>query len=264
MNVGETHRNGRILNCLPSRGTAHDWRIEHADRADPDRAGAPIPPSKDLREPWWTIADQKRTGSCVGWATADSVLRWYFTKAGRLATGQLLSARFIWMAAKESDEFDTHPTTFIEAEGTSIKTALDVARIYGALPEVDLPFENGRLFQEDAEALYSIAARYKIARYHNLGRDPADWRKWLATRGPILTRLLCDETWMHVGPDGVLERYDESSTLGGHAIALVGYEPDCFIVRNTWGRAWGDEGYAYAREAYAMAAFTEAYGVVVY
>ncbi len=43
--------------------------------------------------------------------------------------------------------------------------------------------------------------------------------------------------------------------------ALVGYTPDRFIVRNSWGTSWGDQGFAYASVAYAQAAFTEAYGV---
>jgi C1A family cysteine protease len=34
-------------------------------------------------------------------------------------------------------------------------------------------------------------------------------------------------------------------------------------VRNSWGLAWGDKGFAYASDAYAAAAFTEAYGVVL-
>ena len=31
--------------------------------------------------------------------------------------------------------------------------------------------------------------------YFNLGRELDDWRVWLATKGPILTRLDVDSTW---------------------------------------------------------------------
>jgi C1A family cysteine protease len=45
-------------------------------------------------------------------------------------------------------------------------------------------------------------------------------------------------------------------------VALVGYTPDRFIVRNSWGTTgWGDQGFGYASLAYAQDAFTEAYGV---
>ena len=46
-------------------------------------------------------------------------------------------------------------------------------------------------------------------------------------------------------------------------MALVGYTPDRFIVRNSWGTPWGDKGFGYASSAYAQAAFTESYGVAL-
>src|SRR5215212_9819703 len=92
----------RILNCLPSQDTQKDWTIDNALEAGV-LAAAPLPASVDLREAWWQIGDQGSTGACVGWATADAVLRWHFVKAGRLAQNELLSPRFIWMAAKETD-----------------------------------------------------------------------------------------------------------------------------------------------------------------
>src|SRR5688572_28749678 len=118
----------RILKCLPSRDTEKDWQFHNAAEAGVLAAPAVIPSTKNLREDWWKIGDQRATGSCVGWATVDSVLRWHFVKAGRLAKDELLSVRFQWMASKETDQFLSRPTTFIEVEGTSLKSALDVAR----------------------------------------------------------------------------------------------------------------------------------------
>ena len=91
----------RILNCIPSEGTENDWGFRHADQAGLLASAGAIPDSKDLRETWWTIGDQRATGSCVGWASADSLLRWHFVKSGKLTTSQLLSPRFMWMAAKD-------------------------------------------------------------------------------------------------------------------------------------------------------------------
>ena len=100
----------------------------------------PCPPELDLREAWHEVADQGHTTSCVGWALADSVLRWQLVKSGRLAPDERLSARYVWMASKEFDERIKYPSTFLEEDGTSLKAGLDVVRKWGLPLERELPF----------------------------------------------------------------------------------------------------------------------------
>ncbi|CAK9030609.1 unnamed protein product [Durusdinium trenchii] len=40
---------------------------------------------------------------------------------------------------------------------------------------------------------------------------------------------------------------EERPVCGGHAVCAVGYDDfqQCFIVRNSWGEDWGDQGYFY-------------------
>lgn len=258
-------KNDRILNCIPSRETYRDWRFKNAVDAGHVTEAAGIPKSKDLREDWWDIGDQNNTGSCVGWATADSVLRWYFVKAHRLAKDNKLSVRFIWMASKETDEYNDYPSTFLELEGTSLKAAVDIARNYGCVEESILQFEPEKLYDGEPETFLAKASRYKILNYFNLGDNGLpDWdkvRTWIAKKGPVLTRLNVDETW-YENEAGVLDVY-KNPYDAGHAVALVGYTPDTFIVRNSWGTTWGDNGYGYASMEYARDAFTEAYGITL-
>ena len=222
--MARPRRQKRVLNCIPSRDTERDWRIEHARAAGvAGDAAARIPTRKDLRDTWWKVADQGSTGSCVGWATADSVLRWYLVKAGRLRKDELLAPRFVWMASKETDPFTSQPTTFIESAGTSIKTALDVARKFGLVRDAVLPFKTGGLYAGDTQTFYATAAQLKISSYFNLsGKSVADLRNWLATQGPIVTRLDVDKTWDDASlTKGNLDTYKASTARGGHAIAIV-------------------------------------------
>jgi C1A family cysteine protease len=259
----------RVLNVVPSQETERDWRIETADAAGLLAAApAATPKAKDLRETWWKIGDQGSTGSCVGWATADSLLRWHFVKGGRIKNTETLSKRFIWMASKETDEFSNSPTTFIENAGTSLKAALDVARKFGAVKENVLPFAGGALYPGDPATFYALAAQMKINSYFNLsfnrGGSFDSWRRWLSTHGPMLTRLDVDRTWDDADVNaGNLDEYMPKTRRGGHAVSIVGYTTDRFIVRNSWGTGWGDKGFAYASLAYAQDAFTEAYGISV-
>jgi hypothetical protein len=263
----------RILNVIPSPDTQRDWRYEHAVEAGIARGPAAVfPTTKDLREGWWDIGNQFSTGACVGWGTADSVLRWHFAKAGRLgkttSAADKLSPRFIWLASKETDVYTTYPTTMIEEAGTWLKAALDVGRNFGVVRMPALPFEPEQSWSGSQAAFYSLAAQFKISSYFNLspvpGTDPFNiWRDWIANHGPILTRLDVDATWDQAASDGNLDMYQPNTVHGGHCVALVGYTQSRFIVRNSWGTTWADKGYAYASLAYARAAFTEAYGVTI-
>ena len=62
---------------------------------------------------------------------------------------------------------------------------------------------------------------------------------------------------------GHLDVYRPSTVRGGHAVCIVGYTPDYFIVRNSWGTSWGNRGYAYASNKYAEDAFSDTYGAVL-
>jgi C1A family cysteine protease len=256
----------RICNLVPSRDIERDWKFSDALVAGLLTAPAALPPSVDLRKAWWSINNQGSTGSCVGWATADGVLRYHLVKANRLPNNKLLSPRFVWMASKETDEFNTRPETFIEEAGTSLKSAMDVVRKYGCVLDDDLPFNIATLMYPGSEnTFYASASTRKAANYTNLLKNTQQWKSWLASTGPILAGLNVDSTWDNAGSTaGKLDVFDPNSIRGGHAICIVGYTADRFIIRNSWGTTWGDKGFGYASAAYINAAFfAESYGITL-
>lgn len=247
--------------ALRSRGREDDYH--------PARAGlgqAPVPESVDLREPWHPVVDQGRTASCVGWTVADSIVRWHLVQAGRLAPDARLSARQVWMSAKETDKRTDYPSTFLEEDGTSLKAGLDVARRFGVVAEDALPWDRG-LAAGAPGAFYASA--HKIAAYFNLGDDGVPdratffgrWRRWLFEHGPIAVLIKVDKRIEHAGPE--LDGFDEASVAGSHCAALFGYGPDYFLLRSSWGPGWADGGYARMSLAYTAAAVIESYGITV-
>lgn len=263
----QTHR---ICNVVPSRNIELDWKIADAIAANAVdiTAAGPLPASFDLRQPWWDIGDQEATGSCVGWASTDSVMRYHMVKTGKLpqANGRL-SPRYTWMASKENDVFTARPTTFIEGGGTSLKAAMDILRKFGAVPESLLPFHiETNMYLGSENAFFATAAMRRITSYFNLAKNFASWRSWLVNQGPIMVGLSVDSTWDNATQtNGKLDIFHANTVRGGHAVCVVGYTNDNrFIVRNSWGKNWGDQGFAYASEAYINAAFfNESYGVTV-
>ncbi len=119
----------RFLNVERSPARERDWPARKDGRLKDD----PPPPARDLRagRPWFKVQDQEQTGSCVGFALADAVMRWQLVEQRRLLPTERLSARFIWMASKEirgqrlaPEEW--RPSTFLEEAPTNAKDALDV------------------------------------------------------------------------------------------------------------------------------------------
>src|SRR5580765_668204 len=263
----KTKFDGRICNLVPSKGTDKDWTYEDAVRSAALGAPAAIPTSKDLRQPtWWKINDQGNTGSCVGWATADGVVRWHMVGANRLDKNTLLSPRFVWMASKETDEFTTRPETFIEGAGTSLKAAMDIARKYGVVTDQLLPFKlQTQMFAGNENTFFAAAATRKVASYFNLQKNLAQWKNWIATNGPILAGLSVDASWDNATSNqGKIDTFQPNTVRGGHAICVCGYTPDRFIIRNSWGTSWGDKGFGYASAQYINDAFfNESYGVTL-
>jgi C1A family cysteine protease len=258
----------RICNVVSSRNTEDDWSLQIAIESNAIAAPpARTPSSVDLREDWWDIGDQESTGSCVGWASTDGVVRYHMVRAGRLPQDEHLSPRCTWMASKETDEFTNRPETFIEAAGTSLKAAMDVLRRYGSVLESLLPFHiTTNMYAGDGNAFYANAASRRIASYFNLQKDFRAWRTWLTINGPIMAGLLVDATWDNAkATNGNLDTFQPRTVRGGHAVCIVGYTTERrFIVRNSWGTNWGDKGFAYASEAYIRAAFfNESYGATV-
>lgn len=258
----------RICNLVPSKNTERDWDFSNALAAEAIEAPtAALPASVDLRQDWWAIGNQEITGSCVGWASTDGVARYHMVKTGKLAKPGALSARFTWMASKETDEFISRPETFIEGAGTSLKAAMEILRKYGSVPEAMLPFHIATtMFTGNENTFFATAATRRIAAYFNLAKNLNEWRTWLATKGPFMAGVMVDATWdKATATKGKLDTFQPNTTRGGHAICVVGYTTDKrFIIRNSWGTSWGDKGFAYASESYINAGFfNESYGVTI-
>ena len=257
----------RICNLVPSKGTETDWKYEDAVASGALGAVAALPASVDLRQGWWDVGDQGQTGSCVGWASADGVVRYHMVNANKLPKPGKLSPRFVWMASKETDEFVLRPESFIEEAGTSLKAAMDVCRKYGTVKMSLLAFDINTLMYTGAEnAFYAAAAQCRITSYFNLGKNLNQWKSWLATNGPILAGLSVDHTWDNAtATHGNLDTFLPNTVRGGHAVTIVGFTgTGRFIIRNSWGNAWGDKGFGYASPAYITGGFfDEAYGVTV-
>lgn len=255
---------GRILNCVPSFDKENDWTLDKAIAEG--LVNMNFPEVFDLREDWWEIGDQLDTSACVGWASTHGLLRWHLVKENRIAKEDQLSSWLTWMAAKDTDQ-DEATTSANIYSGVCLKAALDVLRKYGAVHEKDLPLDPDEFSVKFKTPEFSdLAAQMRIKGYYRvINNDDCNvdyLRMWIASQGPVLALVDTDSQWVRTSEHN-FEVYDEESVDGGHAVAIVGYTKDYFIVRNSWGTEFCDNGYVYCSNEYITKAFCEAYGIVV-
>ena len=213
-----------------------------------------------------SIHKQKdKDNSCVGYAIADMVYYLYLTKLDYRGEG--LSARFIWIASKETDEIKSHPTSFIQQAGTTLKAGLSICKKYGCVPNSIFPSEDDTLYKGTVEQFYAFASQYKISSYFNLKVDTPSrqiliWKMWLTQNSSIVVRVNIDKNWINYKGEK-LEYYNQYGLKRKHAVLIVGYNEDGFIIRNSWDKDWGDNGYATVSYSYAVDAFDESYGAIL-
>lgn len=83
----------------------------------------------------------------------------------------------------------------------------------------------------------SKAGSMKIRRYAMVG-SALGLKQALIMNGPCVGAFYVYNT----GSKFWKKEYGDSF-LGGHAISIVGWTKEGFIIRNSWGSSWGDKGY---------------------
>ncbi len=96
-----------------------------------------------------------------------------------------------------------------------------------------------------AEELARQAEKYRLpAEVYSV--DLKDLRKVLSAGYPVHIGMNTGEAFQKIGRDGVLDAAEQpSGDHGRHAMLVVGYIGNYFIIKNSWGEGWGDKGYFY-------------------
>ncbi len=73
-----------------------------------------------------------------------------------------------------------------------------------------------------------------------------DLRTVLSAGCPVQLAMNTGEAFGAIGRDGIFRSAEAPSGQHGcHAMLIVGYIGNFYIVKNSWGTAWGDKGYCY-------------------
>jgi C1A family cysteine protease len=214
-------------------------------------ASKKLPPRVDLRKQMSPVEQQGETNSCVANAVAGA---YEYLMLQHKGENYDVSRLFIYYNARYMDE----EAEKITDDGSFICYAIDGLREYGACSEETWKFDEEMVDEEPSEEAYTEASQFLVEEVENIPLDLNAWKSALAEGNPIIFGISTFQSFdSHRKPGLVPTPTTKEATReehGGHAMLCVGYsdKDEVFIVRNSWGEDWGDEGYCYISYKYMM------------
>lgn len=225
--------NGRPLNgCLFETTPSPAPRLNLA-------APANLPRRIDLRAQCSPVEDQGQTNSCVANAVVGA-LEMHQRKAGAPPTD--LSRLFLYYNARSLAQNEA------QDGGSFIHHGMAAVLAFGVCEERMWPFEPAMVTARPTEACFQNAQGYEAIQFARTPQgEPA--LAALAQGLPVAFGIvLPGECYQAAAQTGVVPSPDTipvQSAPSGHAMLIVGYDLDeqAYLVRNSWGPGYGDNGY---------------------
>jgi C1A family cysteine protease len=198
-----------------------------------------LPDMVDLRSQCPDVYDQGELGSCTANAIAFAC---EFDLHKQNEESYTPSRLFIYYNEREMEG------TVSSDSGAVIRDGMKSIDEFGFLPEVHWPYDETKFSIKPSPAVYAEAFKKNIALkdYGVVNQTDVEMKQAIASGYPIVLGFIVFESFMSqrvartgiVGAPRIHER-----PVGGHAVAIVGYDKHGWIVRNSWGKNWGMDGY---------------------
>ena len=223
----------------------YGWIPDLPDQRDhcysvPVMEPAALPPHVDLTAQCPAVYDQGQLGSCTGNAIAGAI---QFDKLKQKLDGATPPSRlFIYFNERVIEG------TVESDSGAQIRDGIKSVAKLGACDEPLWPYDIAKFKIKPTEHCFEEALKHTALDYQRLPQTLLTMKGCLAAGYPFVFGFTVYESFE--GPvvaqtgavpmPGVGEK-----ALGGHAVLAVGYDDKSgrFIVRNSWGSAWGKSGY---------------------
>lgn len=207
--------------------------------------------SVDLRASASPVEDQGHIGSCTANATAGAIE--LLDRVGD-STHWERSRLFLYYFARMERNWEH------EDHGAFLRDCMKVANKIGICPEEVWPYNVNRVNDYPGADARSAAAGHALTEYYRIvGVTSTKVRAALNSGCPIVFGAAIYDSFVNVDMMGVITLPKATDKPAGwHAMCAVGYKPGYIIVRNSWGKNWGDNGYCYMPNDY----FKESKGLV--
>ena len=193
-----------------ANGDSLDWRAEGAVNA---------------------IQNQGSCGSCWSFSTMASV-----EGAHAIATGELVKLA-------EQQLVDCATRFNNGCNGGSMAFAFTYLKSNDAVTEASYPYtaKDGTCYQDSAES-----SGVRTTGHTNVEQNSSSQLKAAVTQGVVSVAIQANRLVFQSYSSGIFDSTSCGTRLD-HGVALVGYGSedgqDYWILRNSWGTTWGEEGY---------------------
>lgn len=199
----------------------------------------------DMRKMFGPIKDQKTLGACSAFAIT-SIFEYFLYKKNNIHIS--LSERFLYYNSLYNDGE-------VKDNGISLFNAIKSASEKG-ISKDEFCLYNINLFNEKpSEEAYTDAQQRIVTKAMNVKLEHQHIVSALSEGYPVAVSLKIYNSFAD-GFGGFVYKPTEEDYSGGqcgnHAMVICGYseEDKVYIVRNSWGKSFGDKGYCYIPFSY--------------
>ena len=255
----------KIPQKLIALGQTRSVRAMLAEAGIPGAVPPDLPGSSDLRQWCSPVEDQGKIGSCTAHAAVSIVE--YFE---RRAFGNHLDASRLFVYKTTRNLLHYTGDT-----GAFLRSAMAALALFGVPPEEYWPYITADFDREPPGFCYALARNYQAISYYRLdmpgtSRDElfTAIKKNLAAGIPAMFGFTVYSSHMQAVKTGKIPfPGPNEKTIGGHAVAVVGYDDSIMIrntapgsaemkgailIRNSWGTGWGMNGYGWLPYEYIL------------
>lgn len=179
------------------------------------------------------VKDQGDCGGCFAFASA-TVLEYWSKKQG---FPKSLSSQSLMDCTSGKTRPDDG------CDGGLMEYVFEYAKTHPVPLEVDFPYKEHSKTCPNKKLLSHVKVnQYKVL-MHGEHRNAESEIEWLLhAYGPVSVGV--DSTTMDNYSGGIFKAHMCTTDID-HAVTIVGYTKDAWIIKNSWGPHWGENGYLY-------------------